>query len=101
VTPEDSINPLLLSDREKQILRCLVDGLPNKLIARELEIAETAVNVNVKSVLRKVRAANRTQAAMWAVTRQAGLINDLTPSLRASRSQLTSSMLSTKTRRLR
>jgi len=71
---EVSIDPLLLSDREEQILRCLVAGLPNKLIARELGIAETTVKVHVKSVLRKVRAANRTQAAMWAVARRADLI---------------------------
>jgi two-component system, NarL family, nitrate/nitrite response regulator NarL len=88
---EDSIDPLVLSDREKQILRCLVAGLPNKLIARELEIAETTVKVHVKSVLRKVRAANRTQAAMWAVSRQAGLMNDPNwdkkPVVRACREQ--------------
>jgi len=70
----DPIDTLVLSDREEQILRCLVAGLPNKLIARELGIAETTVKVHVKSVLRKVRAANRTQAAMWAVTRRAGLL---------------------------
>jgi two-component system nitrate/nitrite response regulator NarL len=64
---EDLIGPLVLSDREKQILRCLVNGLPNKVIARELGIAETTVKVHVKSVLRKIRASNRTQAAMWAV----------------------------------
>ena len=73
---EVSIDPLVFSDREKQILRCLVAGLPNKLIARELGIAETTVKVHVKSVLRKVRAANRTQAAMWAVTRRGGLTSD-------------------------
>lgn len=74
----DPIDPLILSDREEQILRCLVAGLPNKLIARELGIAETTVKVHVKSVLRKVRAANRTQAAMWAVMRRGGLLNDPT-----------------------
>ena len=73
---EVSIHPLVFSDRENQILRCLVAGLPNKLIARELGIAETTVKVHVKSVLRKVRAANRTQAAMWAVTRRGCLMDD-------------------------
>jgi two-component system nitrate/nitrite response regulator NarL len=64
---EDLAGPLVLSDREQQILRCLVNGQPNKVIARELGIAETTVKVHVKSVLRKIRASNRTQAAMWAV----------------------------------
>ena len=55
-----------LSAREISILRCLVRGLSNKEIARELEIAETTVKVHVKAVLRKIQVKNRTQAAIWA-----------------------------------
>jgi two-component system nitrate/nitrite response regulator NarL len=55
-----------LSNREKAILRGLMEGASNKLIARELDIAEATVKVHVKSVLRKIRVKNRTQAAMWA-----------------------------------
>jgi two-component system nitrate/nitrite response regulator NarL len=55
-----------LSERETQILRCLTQGASNKLIARELGVAEATVKVHIKSILRKVKAANRTQAAMWA-----------------------------------
>jgi len=54
-----------LSSREHQILRCLVDGLTNKAIARELDITEATVKVHVKALLRKTRMANRTQAAIW------------------------------------
>jgi two-component system nitrate/nitrite response regulator NarL len=61
------ISPLALSDREIEILRCLVNGSPNKVIARALGIAETTVKVHVKGLLRKVRASNRTQAAVWAL----------------------------------
>jgi len=56
-----------LSEREEQILRDLVKGLPNKIIARKLDIAEATVKVHIKSVLRKIRVANRTQAAIWAL----------------------------------
>jgi len=56
-----------LSEREEQILRDLVKGLSNKLIARKLDIAEATVKVHMKSILRKIRMANRTQAAIWAV----------------------------------
>lgn len=56
-----------LSEREEQILRCLVKGLSNKAIARELNVAETTVKVHVKGLMRKVRAANRTQVAIWAM----------------------------------
>ena len=45
-----------LSLRERQTLRCLVSGQPNKAIATELGVAETTV-----------KAANRTQAAIWAI----------------------------------
>jgi two-component system, NarL family, nitrate/nitrite response regulator NarL len=55
-----------LSDREARILRCLMQGDSNKVIARRLGVAEATVKVHIKSILRKVRAGNRTQAAMWA-----------------------------------
>ena len=53
------------SEREWEILNCLASGGSNKAIARELGIAETTVKVHVKSVLRKLRLSNRTQAAVW------------------------------------
>jgi two-component system, NarL family, nitrate/nitrite response regulator NarL len=55
-----------LSEREAQILRCLTLGSSNKVIARELGVAEATVKVHIKAILRKVKASNRTQAAMWA-----------------------------------
>jgi two-component system nitrate/nitrite response regulator NarL len=56
-----------LSEREEQILKSVVKGHPNKIIARRLDIAEATVKVHMKSILRKVRMANRTQAAIWAL----------------------------------
>ncbi len=55
-----------LSAREAQILRCLETGQSNKVIARNLKMAEATVKVHVKSVLRKINVRNRTQAAVWA-----------------------------------
>jgi two-component system, NarL family, nitrate/nitrite response regulator NarL len=60
---------LNLSARELQILRCLVTGHSNKIIARQLLITESTVKAHVKTVLRKLRVTNRTQAAIWAFTR--------------------------------
>ncbi|WP_147425964.1 response regulator transcription factor [Teichococcus wenyumeiae] len=57
----------LLSCREHQILQCLINGLTNKAIARDLDISEATVKVHVKALLRKTRLANRTQAAIWAL----------------------------------
>ena len=56
-----------LSSQEKRILRYLVDGSSNKVIARKIDIAEATVKVHVKAILRKIRVHNRTQAAVWAM----------------------------------
>ena len=56
-----------LSEREAQILDGLVKGHANKVIARTCEIAEATVKVHMKSILRKIRVDNRTQAAIWAM----------------------------------
>jgi len=69
-----------LSEREEQVLRDLVKGLPNKMIARKRDIAEATVKVHLKSILRKVRMANRTQAAIWALENGYG-VDDLHPEL--------------------
>jgi two-component system nitrate/nitrite response regulator NarL len=58
-----------LSDREIDILKCLVAGEANKVIARHLRITEATVKVHIKAILRKLKVANRTQAAIWAVLR--------------------------------
>ncbi len=62
-----SIESYGLSDRELEILRCLVNGDANKVIANRLNITEATVKVHMKSLLRKIKAGNRTQAAIWAL----------------------------------
>ena len=56
-----------LSKREIEILRCLLGGQSNKAIARNLSITELTVKMHFKNVMRKIRAQNRTQAAVWAI----------------------------------
>lgn len=58
-----------MSAREINILRGLIRGEPNKVISRQLNITEATVKVHVKSILRKLHVFNRTQAAIWAVSR--------------------------------
>jgi two-component system nitrate/nitrite response regulator NarL len=60
-----------LSSRECEILRCLMEGAPNKLIARQFGLTEATVKVHVKAILRKTGMKNRTQAAMWAASHMA------------------------------
>jgi two-component system nitrate/nitrite response regulator NarL len=56
-----------LSDREMQILGCLVSGDQNKQIAYELKISDGTVKVHLKAILKKIQVQNRTQAAIWAM----------------------------------
>lgn len=61
-----------LTDRELEILTLLAAGDPNKAIARKLDITEGTVKTHVKSVLAKLGATSRTEAA--AVAARRGLI---------------------------
>jgi two-component system, NarL family, nitrate/nitrite response regulator NarL len=63
-TEEAGPNPQL-SGREAAILKALVQGTPNKVIASRLNITEATVKVHVKAILRKIQVKNRTQAAIW------------------------------------
>jgi DNA-binding NarL/FixJ family response regulator len=62
----------VLSERERDVLRLLADGLSNKEIAGRLSVVEGTVKNYVSAILEKLHAANRTQAAR--VAREQGLI---------------------------
>jgi len=55
-----------LSKREREVLGLLVEGLPNKLIARRLEISEKTVKAHLTQIFRELGVTDRTQAALWA-----------------------------------
>lgn len=57
-----------LSPREREILLLIARGDSNKLIARELDIAETTVKIHVQHILRKLNLSSRVQAAVFATT---------------------------------
>ena len=61
-----------LSEREHEALVLLAQGLSNKEIAEKLVITEGTVKNHVSSILGKLQAENRTQAA--AIARQRGLL---------------------------
>ena len=62
-----------LTPREREVLKLIGRGLPNKLIARELEVSEKTVKTHVGHVLAKLGVSDRTQAALVAV--RAGLVD--------------------------
>jgi DNA-binding NarL/FixJ family response regulator len=59
-----------LTPREDEVLALLAEGLPNKLIARRLEISEKTVKAHLTSVFQQLGVTDRTQAALWAQRRR-------------------------------
>jgi NarL family two-component system response regulator LiaR len=60
--PEDE-----LTEREREVLRCIARGRSNKEIGQDLFISEKTVKTHVGSILDKLSLADRTQAALYAV----------------------------------
>lgn len=59
-----------LTARELDVLRLLADGRSNREIAKALVISENTAANHVRSILLKTGAANRTQAATYAISRE-------------------------------
>jgi DNA-binding NarL/FixJ family response regulator len=55
-----------LTGREREVLRMVGDGHPNKVIARRLGISERTVKAHLTSVYQRLGVTDRTQAALWA-----------------------------------
>jgi DNA-binding NarL/FixJ family response regulator len=55
-----------LSPRQGQVFSLLRQGKPNKVIAHELGLRESTVKVHVRSIMRKMRVNNRTEASFLA-----------------------------------
>jgi DNA-binding NarL/FixJ family response regulator len=60
------------SPREREVLGLLAEGLPNKLIARRLDISEKTVKAHLTRVFREIGVTDRTQAALWAERHRLG-----------------------------
>ena len=55
-----------LTEREREVLLLVREGLANKQIARRLGIAERTVKAHLTSVYQRLGVTDRTQAALWA-----------------------------------
>lgn len=56
-----------LSDRELEVLRLMVSGMNNAVIAETLNVSIATVKTHVRHILEKLHVSDRTQAALWAV----------------------------------
>jgi NarL family two-component system response regulator LiaR len=65
-----------LTDREREVVRLVAQGLSNDEIAERLHLGERTVRSHISNILAKLHLANRTQLALYAVrtdlARQAG-----------------------------
>lgn len=55
-----------LTPRQREVLRLLCEGKPNKIIAHALQMQEGTVKVHVRQIMKKLKATNRTQVAFLA-----------------------------------
>jgi len=63
----DSKNIFNLTDREKEILSCLVEGMSYKLIAYECTISIDTVNVHIKNIYKKLHVHSKSEAVAKAI----------------------------------
>jgi DNA-binding NarL/FixJ family response regulator len=60
-----SVSPaeLGLTERQLEVLACMIRGMSNKAICRKFDLAERTVKNHVTAILRALRVTNRTEAA--------------------------------------
>ena len=61
---EVSYRNLGLTERQAQVLGLLIQGKPNKIICRELNLAEGTVKIHITAILKALGVSNRTQAVI-------------------------------------
>ncbi|MFN3987795.1 MAG: response regulator [Rhodocyclaceae bacterium] len=66
IAPEPAVGNLSLSPRQRQVLALLLQGMPNKVIARRLGMAEGTVKTHLNTLYRVIGAHNRAQAILRA-----------------------------------
>jgi two-component system, NarL family, nitrate/nitrite response regulator NarL len=65
--PTELANRVELTDRERELLRRVVNGEPNKQIARALDIREVTVKFYLTRIFKKLGVKNRSHAAVTAI----------------------------------
>ncbi|WP_316572165.1 response regulator transcription factor [Neobacillus sp. YIM B06451] len=60
----------MLTEREKEVLLCLVQGMNNKEIAQALFISDKTVKIHVSKIFKKLDVKSRSQVVIYAVQNQ-------------------------------
>jgi DNA-binding NarL/FixJ family response regulator len=63
-----------LTEREREVLRLIAQGLNNQQIAQRLTISEKTVKTHVSNILGKLQVDDRTQAAIYALKKGLGSV---------------------------
>jgi DNA-binding NarL/FixJ family response regulator len=64
-TARAELGPTDLTNRELQIVRLLMKGKPNKIIAYELHLREGTIKEYNNDLFKKLGLSNRTEVALW------------------------------------
>jgi DNA-binding NarL/FixJ family response regulator len=60
--PAVSLDALGLTNRQLDVLRLLLKGMSNKLISRQIDLAEATVKIHIRGILRALNVTTRTEA---------------------------------------
>lgn len=75
-----------LTERQGQVLALMIQGKPNKLICRELDLAEGTVKIHITAILKALKVSNRTQAVI-AVSRLGLMLGEIDAQRSSGRSR--------------
>lgn len=64
--PQSGDSRIFTSERQLMVARALRKGIPNKVIAYQLNMRESTVKVHVRNIMKKLKAKNRTEVALLA-----------------------------------
>lgn len=66
---DESVNKRL-TEREKEVLYCLLEGISNKEIAERLFISDKTVKIHVSNIFKKFNVKSRSQAVIYTIQNQ-------------------------------